>query len=326
MNMPKVELHVHLEGATDAQTIWDLAKKNHVSLPAANPNDWQSMYQFRDFPHFVEIYMLAASCMKSPEDFAFMTERFIANQSKQNIKYCEVFLSGSFLVGKMPLDELVDALAESAQKGEKEYGTKVRFIPDIGREMPDTSQAVLDFTLMGQKKGIFIGLGLGGMEAGFPPELFTDVYIEARRNGLRLTAHAGETEGAPSVWGAIRNLKAERIGHGIRSLDDPELITYLRKTLLPLDVSPHSNYCLKATPLDELHPIRALVDQGVFVTLNSDDPAMFSTNLNQEYLLLAQQGFSWEELWQINLNGLEASFLTEEEKNQYHIEWEKFIK
>jgi len=93
-----------------------------------------------------------------------------------------------------------------------------------------------------------------------------------------------------------------------------------------LDVSPHSNYCLKATPLDEPHPIRALVDQGVFVTLNSDDPAMFSTNLNQEYLLLAQQGFSWEELWQINLNGLEASFLTEEEKNQYHIEWEKFIK
>jgi len=268
--------------------------------------------------------MLAASCMKNPEDFAFMTERFIANQSSQNIKYCEVFLSGSFLIGKMPLDELVDALAESVTKGEKDYGTRVRFIPDIGREMPDTSQEVLDFTLMGQKKGIFIGLGLGGIEVGYPPELFSDIYHEARQHGLHLSAHAGETEGAVSVWGAIRSLNTERIGHGVRSLDDPELITYLRLTHLPLDVSPHSNYCLKVTAQDKVHPIRQLVDQGVFVTLNSDDPAMFSTNLNQEYRLLAQQGFSWEELWQINLNGLEASFLTQEEKSNYRLEWKKF--
>lgn len=322
--MPKIELHVHLEGATDAATIWELAARNRVALPAATLEEWQSMYAFRDFNHFVEIYMLAADCMRTPEDFAFMTEQFLQQQATHNIRYCEAFLSATFMLDKLPADELIDALMEGVQRGEKQYGTRVRFIPDFTRELPDSRYRVLDFVLQGQAKGIFIGFGVGGKEVGFPPELFEDVFTEARRQGLRVVAHAGETEGAQSIWGALHSLRAERIGHGVRALEDPQLIDHLRQTQIPLEVSPSSNYCLKVVPTDQPHPIRALMDQGVYVTVNTDDPPMFSTDLTHEYLLLARQGFSWEELWQLNLNALHASFLPDEAKREYLAQWQGF--
>ena len=319
--MPKIELHVHLEGATDAATVWEMARRNGITLPAGTLEDWQSMYAFRNFNHFLKIYLTAAKCMQTPEDFAFMTEQFLAHQAAHNVRYTEAFLSASLFLDKFPLDELVDALIEGATAGEKAHGTRIRFIPDIGRHEPDTRHGVLDFVLMGREKGIFLGLGLGGPEVGFPPELFEDVYKEAGRQNLRLVAHAGETEGAESIWGAIRVLNAERIGHGVRAVEDDSLMEYLAETQLPLEVSPHSNYRLKVVPDEDPHPIRALVDAGVFVTVNSDDPPMFSTDITQEYALLARQGFSMDELWQLNCNAIEASFLPENEKQAFRSEW-----
>ncbi len=319
--MPKVEIHVHLEGATDADTVWDMAQRNGVSLPAASVEEWRTFYEFRDFNHFIQVYMSAAACMQTVDDFVYMTESFIERQAQQNVRYCEVFLSASLLVDKIPQDELIDAFITGTQNGEAKYGTKVKFIPDIARHTPETRFRVLDFVLRGREKGIFIGLGLGGAEVGYPPEPFADVYDEARRQGLHVVAHAGETEGPASIWGALRSLHAERIGHGVRALDDNALVDYLRETQIPLEVSPKSNYRLKVVPTDQPHPIRELVDRGVYVTVNSDDPPMFSTRLNDEYLLLAQQGFSWDELWQLNLNGLEATFLDEAGKAAYRAEW-----
>ena len=323
--MPKIELHVHLEGATDAETVWALAQRNNVSLPARSLQEWKAMYEFTDFDHFIEIYLQAAECMKTPADFTFMTERFLEYQASQNVRYCEAFLSASLLVEKFRYDEIIDAIQEGVDKGEKQTGVKVKFIPDIARQVPETSQAVLDFVLQGYKSGLFIGLGLGGPEVGFPPELFNEVYTEARQKGIRVVAHAGETVGAESVWGAIRSLEAERIGHGVRSVEDPALLDYLVDSQLPLEVSPHSNYRLKVVPMDQPHPIRTLVDHGVFVTVNSDDPPMFSTDLNSEYILLAKQGFTWEELWVLNLNAIEASFLEEEHKQRFREEWDAFM-
>lgn len=322
--MPKIELHVHLEGATDAATVWELAQRNRVTLPAATLEEWQSMYTFRDFNHFIEIYLLAVNCMQTPDDFAFMTEQFLQHQAQHNIKYCEVFLSASYMLDKLPQDEVIAALLEGARRGEAAYGTQLRFIPDFTRNLPESRQHVLDFALRGQEHGIFIGLGVGGKEVGFPPELFSDVFAEARRQGLHVVAHAGETEGPPSIWGAIRSLQTERIGHGVRALEDPRLVEHLHQTQIPLEVSPYSNYRLKVVPADQPHPIRALVDQGVYVTVNTDDPAMFSTDLTSEYVLLARQGFSWNELWQLNINALEASFLAPEAKAAYRAEWQTF--
>ena len=322
--MPKMEIHVHLEGATDAAAIWELSQRNNVHLPAATLEDWQSMYAFRDFNHFIEIYTLATECMQTADDFTFMIDRFLAGQAQHNVRYCEAFLSASRLLDKFPQDEIITAFARGISHGEAKHGIKLRFIPDIARHELETYHRVFDFILDGYEQGVFIGLGLGGVEIGFPPELFTDVFNLARHEGLHLVAHAGETVGPQSIWGAIRNLKAERIGHGIRAVEDLELIDYLAKTQIPLEISPCSNYRLKVVPQDQPHPIRVLVDAGVFCTVNSDDPAMFSTDLTNEYLLLAQQGFSWDELWQLNLNAIDASFLSEEEKEGYKKEWRDF--
>ena len=324
--MPKVELHVHLEGATDAATVWELAQRNKFDLPATSLEEWQQMYEFRDFNHFIDIYTAAVHCMQTADDFAFLLDRFFANQAEQNVRYCEAFLSASAMLNNFPQDEVIDVLAKGIVQGKEKYGIDLRFIPDIARHEPDTRYQVLDFILKGYEKEIFIGLGLGGIEVGYPPELFVDVYDEARKQGLHLVAHAGETVGAESVWGALTKLKVERIGHGVRAVEDENLLAYLKETQIPLEVCPHSNYRLKVTPVDQAHQLRALVDAGVYCTINSDDPPMFSTDLNSEYLLLAQQGFSWEELWQLNLNAIEASFLPEKEKALYRKEWVSFLK
>ena len=320
--MPKVELHVHLEGATDAATVWELARRNNVTLPAKTLEEWQGMYEFKDFNHFIEIYTSAIHCMKTADDFALILDRFLIKQAKQNVRYSEVFLSASFMVKNFPQDEVIAVFKEGIQRGKEKYGIGLRFIPDIARHEPDTRFQVLDFILKGHEQGVFIGLGLGGPEVGYPPEGFVDVYDEARKHGLRLVAHAGETVGADSVWGALTKLKVARIGHGVRAVEDESLLSYLKEHQIPLEVCPVSNYRLKVTPLDQAHQIRKLVDSGVYCTVNSDDPPMFSTDLNNEYILLARQGFSWAELWQLNLNALEASFLSEDEKQRYRAEFD----
>jgi adenosine deaminase len=324
--MPKAEIHVHLEGATDADTVWELARRNHLAPPAPSMAEWEAAFSFRDFNHFGEIYIRACESMRSADDFAFMTERFLQRQAEHNVRYCEAFLSASMLLEKIPPAEAIAALGEAARQGEARHGIRLRFIPDITRNVPESRFGVLEFALQGMESGIFIGLGLGGKEIGYPPELFVDVYTEAQRQGLRVVAHAGETDGPASIWGALRSLNAARIGHGIRAVDDPALLAHLAQTQVPLEVCPVSNYRLKVAAADRPHPLRTLVDQGVLCTVNSDDPTMFSTDLSGEYLLLAAQGFRWEELWRLNCNGIEASFLTEEEKATYRAEWEEWKK
>jgi adenosine deaminase len=322
--MPKVEIHVHLEGATDAETVYQMARRNRVDLPVASLAEWKAFYEFTDFNHFIDVYMVASGCMRTPDDFALMTERFLAHQARQNIRYSEVFLSVSLQVDKLPDGELLAALAAGAAAGEARYGSRVRFIADITRHLPHTRARVLEFALRGREQGLFLGLGLGGKEVGHPPEDFADVYAEAKRQGLRVVAHAGETAGAASVRGAIEALGAERIGHGVRCLEDPALVEELRVRQTPLEVCPVSNYCLGIVQRGQPHPIRQLFDAGLVCTLNSDDPPMFSTSLNREYQTLAEQGFSWEELWRLNLATLEASFLDEAEKSAYRTEWQQF--
>lgn len=324
--MPKVEIHVHLEGATDAETVYQMAQRNGFSLPAASLEEWKSFYQFRDFNHFIEIYLIASRCMQTPEDFALMVERFLSNQAQQNICYSEAYFSPALHFSKLTNLEILEALAVGSAAGAAKYNSRVKFIVDISREYPDLQEKVLEFALQGQEKGIVIGFGIGGPETGYPPENYTQTFTEARKQGLRVVAHAGETEGASSIWGAIEQLQAERIGHGVRCLEDERLVAALRQAKIPLEVSPQSNYCLGVVESNTTpHPIREMIDAGLYCTLNSDDPPMFSTNLNREYLTLAKQEFSWEELWQLNINTLEATFLPEIEKAAYRAQWQAFL-
>jgi adenosine deaminase len=324
--MPKVEIHVHLEGATDAETVYAMAQRNNVALPAPTLDAWKSFYEFRDFNHFVEVYLAAAACMKTAEDYQAMVESFVRRQAAQNIRYSEAYFSSSLHFGKMSNSEMIAALAAGARNAEVQHGSRVRFISDISRESPHLQGQVLDFTLQARDEadGLFIGLGVGGPEVGHPPEDFTDTFADARRQGLRVVAHAGETEGAQSVKGALRALKAERIGHGVRSLEDANVVAELRERQTPVEVSPQSNYCLGVARRDQPHPIRQMIDAGLNCSVNSDDPPMFSTDLNNDYLTLAAQGFTFDELWQLNVNGLNAAFLSESEKNGLAAEFAAF--
>ncbi len=322
-DMPKVEIHVHLEGAQLPETIWMLAAKNGVALPAATLEEWKQFYEYEDFRHFIQVYLACSRCMVTPQDFADMTEDFHRYQASQNIVYTEAFLSASLLVDK-PRRELLDAFRRGCEIGREKYGVEVRFIPDIARNFPQSQQAVLDFTIAGFNEGLFLGLGLGGIEQGFPPEMFADTFAAARAAGMHVIAHAGEAAGAASVKGAVESLHAERIGHGIRCLEDPETVALLRDRHIPIEVCPVSNYRTGVVARGARHPIFEMVEQGLFCTVNSDDPPMFGTSLTNEYLFLAGEGMSWEELWQLNRNGVEATFLGEAEKQALRERWATF--
>ena len=325
--MPKFELHVHIEGAADADTYFEIAQKNKIELPVESRQEWQRFFEFRDFPHFIEVYTAAVNCLKTTDDYGLLIDNFFKHQSEQNIVYTEAYLSATFIVEQFEDDDALDAIEAAVTAGQDKYGCVVKLIPDIARMMPESQQQVLDFVLKGQRRGLFIGLGLGGLENGFPAGLFTETFAEARRAGLRTVAHAGEAAGPESIWGAIDGLQVERIGHGVRCVEDPALVEMLRLREIPLEVCPVSNYCLGIVNQGEMHPIREMFDAGLYCTINSDDPAMFSTSLNNEYLTLASLGFSWPELQQLNRNALDASFLDETEKKGYRDQlqlWETF--
>lgn len=323
--MPKAEIHVHIEGATEAETFYRMGQRNRVELPVASLEEWKAFFEFRSFLHFIEVYTAAVQCLQTPDDYALMLECFFKRQAEQKILYTEAFLSASFLTQKFKDEAILEGIERGVKTGQAKYGGQVNLIPDIAREIPDSQTRVLEFVLKGKERGLFIGLSIGGLEVGYPPELFTETFAQARQQGLRVVAHAGEVVGTESIWGAINNLQAERIGHGIRCLDDPDLMSLLRQRQIPLEISPQSNYCLGVVGHDKPHPIRQMIDAGLYCTVNSDDPAMFSTSLVNEYLTLASQGFSWDELWRLNLNTLEAAFLDEVETARYRNEWERFI-
>ena len=322
--MPKVEIHVHLEGAQLPETIWKLAQKNGVTLPAPSLEEWKKFYEFENFNHFIEVYLACSRCMVTPQDFAEMTEDFHRYQASQNIVYTEAFLSASLLVDKMPRRELFDALRRGCELGREKYGVEVRFIPDIARNFAQSQRAVLEFTIAGFNEGLFLGMGLGGIEHGYPPEMFTEVFAEARAAGMHVIAHAGEAAGAASVKGAVEALHAERIGHGIRCLEDPETVAMLRDRRIPIEVCPISNYRTGVVSGSARHPIFQMIDEGLFCTVNSDDPPMFGTSLTDEYLFLAGEGMSWDVLWQLNQNAIEAAFLNDGEKARLRQQWAAF--
>lgn len=312
--MPKFELHVHIEGAADADTYFDIAKKHNIDLPVKSRQEWQRFFEFRDFPHFIEVYTAAINCLRTTDDYGMLIDNFFKHQSEQNIVYSEAYLSATFIIRRFDNEAVLDAIEAAVIAGQKKYGCVVKLIPDIARMMPETQDQVLEFVLEGKQRGLFIGIGLGGLEKGFPPQLFTDTFAEARRAGLRTVAHAGEGDGPESIWGAIDDLKVERIGHGIRCIEDPALVKALRERQIPLEVCPVSNYCLGIVRRSEMHPIREMFDAGLNCCINSDDPAMFSTSLLNEYLTLASLGFSWPELQQLNQNALGSAFLDDTER------------
>jgi adenosine deaminase len=314
--MPKVELHVHLEGSIQPETLLQLAKRNNVSLPATTVEGLREWYKFTDFGHFIEIYIAISSCICSGEDIELIAREFLRGQAAQNILHSEVTFTPftHFSLNRhIPFEEQFAALSRARDWAATELGVSVGWVLDISRNVRPLEHGltVAEWAISGKDKGV-IALGLGGPEAGHPPELFETAFEKALAAGLASVPHAGEVAGAESVWGALRSLKAQRIGHGVRCLEDAALVAELRQRQIPLEVCPTSNVCLGVADSIAEHPLPRLLEEGLYVTINSDDPPMFNTTLIDEYLKIADAfGFDSEIIEELVINAVRASLLPE---------------
>lgn len=282
--MPKVELHVHLEGSIRPGTLLELAARNGVELPARSTEELRDWYVFTDFDHFVEVYLAAANCIRTPEDVERIAADFLDGQAEQNVLHSEVTYTASTqrMLAGIPLDDQLEAINRARSRAERDHGVTMSLTIDYPRHLdPAEFVEVARWAVENRSRGVS-ALGLGGPEVGYPPGLFRDAFAVAREAGLPSVPHAGETEGPESIRGALRDLDAVRIGHGVRCLEDPDLVAELRERQIPLEVCPTSNVCLKVAPSFAEHPLPRLLDAGLYVTINSDDPPMFGTTLTDE--------------------------------------------
>jgi len=321
--MPKIELHVHLEGSIRPATLLQLARRNEVELPAQNAQGLEEFYRFRDFAHFVEVYEAITGCLRTPEDYRLIAYEFGSDCARQNVRYAEVtftVVSNERITG-LPWQAILEGLNAGRAQARDEFGVQWRWVFDICRDYAETQDRVLEIALAARERGV-VALGLGGSEAEFPPELFERTFRRARDEGLRRAPHAGENAGPASIWAALRRLHADRLGHGVRCVEDPKLMQHLHELQIPLELCPTSNICLGLYPDYDAHPLRRLWDAGLRITVGSDDPPMFGADLNHEYELLVDHfGFDAEELERISLNGLHASFLPAEDKRRLEQEF-----
>src|SRR5437763_9311896 len=320
--VPKAELHVHLEGSIQPATLLTLAQRNGVQLPVQTVAEMQRWFTFRNFSHFVEIFFAISRCLKTAEDYELIAYEFGANMARQQVRYAEVTFSASshcFSLG-IPFDTFFAGLTRGRLRAQAEFGVEIRWIFDIVRDIPDEAlnrkraEYTVAVALEGMNDGV-VALGLGGAEIGYPPEQFARWFEKAREAGLHSIPHAGETVGPASVWGAVQTLAAERIGHGVRSIEDPMLIAYLKEHGIPLEVCPTSNICLGVYADIGSHPFTRLHAAGIPVTVNSDDPPLFNTSLNHEVgLLFDAFHFDINTVNDILLNGVRHSFLPPQER------------
>ena len=313
--VPKVELHLHLEGAIPYDALWELIQKYGGDPQVPDRAALLRKFAYKDFPHFIETWIWKNQYLREYEDFTFIAEAVAHDLASQNIRYVESFFSppDSYRYGLT-----TSGLAQAIRAGlARVPDVEVALIVDVVRDWgPDLAARTLAQACDARQFGV-IGIGMGGSDYKFPPEPFKKVYEDARKQGFHLTAHAGESAGPESIWGAISSLHIERIGHGVRAGEDKELLTYLAETQIPLELCPLSNVRTGVVKSIDDHPVRKLFERGLFITINTDDPKMFGNSLAEEYRLLEERlGFSRPELRSLILNAISASWLPGERKTE----------
>lgn len=287
--LPKAELHVHHVGSASARIVSELAQR-HPGVVPSDPEALAAFFEFRDFAHFIEVYLAVVALIRTPEDIRYLTYEVAREMAEgQRIRYAELTCTPytSVLQG-IAIQDYTAAIEDARIAAERDFGLVLRWIYDIPGEFGvPGADATLDYVL-NHRVDALVGFGLGGPEIGVPRPQFEPHFTAARAAGLHSVPHAGETTGPETVWDAVRLLGAERIGHGTSSAQDPELLAQLAEHGIALEVCPSSNIATRAVATLEEHPLPAFVAAGVPVTINSDDPPMFNTTLNHEYAVAAQ--------------------------------------
>jgi adenosine deaminase len=325
--MPKVEIHLHMEGAIPHEILLGQIRRKGSEPEIRTAADLKRKLTYTDFESFIDLWVWKNTFIKQEEDFEEIAYGVLAALAGQNTKYVEAFCGpGDYSGHGLPVAGIVEALIAGKERARKDFGIRAEFIVDLIRDHgPDKGIEILDEVTPYLGRGV-IGIGIGGSEQTFPAAPYTEVYAEARRRGFRLTAHAGEVAGADSIRSAILDLGAERIGHGVRAEEDPEVTALLRDRRIPLEMCLVSNAKTGVCPDIGRHPIRDYFDQGLLVTVNSDDPSMFDSTLTDEYRALVRYlGFTLDEVKRVALNAIEASFLPAGDKaalvSEFKSEW-----
>ena len=330
LSLPKAELHLHLEGSVDPPTLSELSRRHPTPLSTTNnrysniadsgrvfsEDEAYALYQYKDFTGFLIAFKAVTERLRTPDDYELVTYRMMQKLRAQNVVHAEVYISAGVVQWRgQEFAPLFEGAERGRQRGERDFGLSLYWILDAVRHFGvDEAERVVDEATRLKSHNV-AGIGIGGDERRAGPEQFRETYARAAANGLRLTVHAGETVGPESIWGALRELNPDRIGHGLHAIDDPALIAYLAENCVPVEVCITSNVMTGCCGGLEDHPVRKLFDAGVPIVLNTDDPDMFHTTLITEYRIARDTfGFSEDELLQLARNSFSASFLPEERK------------
>jgi aminodeoxyfutalosine deaminase len=291
VTFPKIELHVHLEGTVRPETLLEIARRNDYALPTDNVEGIAKLYDYRDFAHFIDVWVLTTFALRTHEDFRQVVVEYAAEAAQHGAVYLEGIFSPAERVRKgVGWDEIFSGYCDGAREALELHGVEVRLTPDIYRGAPhEAAEHVVDYSVKYRDQGV-VGVGLGGLEVEFPPEPYTVIFERVRAEGLGSVPHAGEVAGPASIRGALDALGADRLRHGIRAVDDPELVEELREREIVLDVCPVSNVRTGAVPSLGEHPLCELLQAGVLCSISTDDPAMFDTDLTREYEAAASLG------------------------------------
>jgi aminodeoxyfutalosine deaminase len=317
--LPKVELHVHHVGSASPRIVAELAARHEGTTPVpADPAALAAYFEFRDFAHFIEIYLSVVDLVRDPEDVRILTYEVARELARQQVRYAELTITPYSHVRRgIPAPAFCEAIEDARRRAETELGVVLRWCFDIpGEAGLPAADETLRIALEERPDGL-ISFGLAGPEVGVARAPFKPHFDAARAAGLRSVPHAGETTGPGTIWDALEHLGAERIGHGISCVRDPRLLAHLAERQIPLEVCPTSNVRTRAVPSLAEHPLPAMVEAGLVVTVNSDDPPMFGTTLNDEYAVAARLlGLDAAGVAALARSAVTASFLPEPERRK----------
>jgi aminodeoxyfutalosine deaminase len=314
--LPKVELHLHLEGTIQPETLLELSRRHDAEPLTAEAA--KKLYIYENFLGFMDSFKAVSARLVRPDDYELITYNMIRDLAAQGVVHAEVYISFGIIYywKKAEVEPYVEAIERGRERGEKEFGITVYWLIDAVRHFgaEEAAKVFRKAAELREKYPSIVGIGIGGDEARGSADLFRESYAEAKAAGLRLTAHAGETIGPESIWAAI-NIGAERVGHALAAQHDSELMDVLAAKQIPLELNVTSNLrtgCCKS--LDD-HPVKLYFESGLMVTINSDDPPMFGSDLLAEYVLVQDRfEFSLEQMRELAANAVEASFLPPERK------------
>lgn len=320
-NLPKVELHVHMEGAMSPRTLFDLASKNGVELPVTSIDELKGWFEFVDFPHFADVYETASSVLQTAEDVETLARQFITSQAADSIIYSEVTYTAltQLRASGIPIEDQLAALSAARDWGEQEHNVSFRVIADFARHdtRPEEATEYVNDLLRSPSREILAGYGIGGFEPGFPSEMFSESFQIATEGGLPPVVHAGETGNATNVLAAAEIVGARRIGHGVRAVDSPKILHQLVDLGVTFELCPTSNLRLGVIPSYSALPFRELRAAGAKLTVNSDDPTMFGTTLSHEYAIMQSEfDLSVANMKDMNLQAARSAIMDEDKRTR----------